>query len=94
MQDILRWHLTAKCESLVKKPLQFFERKLIETRKQSNLMRTIFCISTVAPETNLRTTAVGFTFFATMDLYLQRHGLTTAVHLFSFPDTENTLLRI
>jgi hypothetical protein len=36
----LRKHLTTKHESLVNKPLQFFERKLLEIRKQSNLMRT------------------------------------------------------
>jgi hypothetical protein len=29
-------HLTTKQESLANKPLQFFERKLLEIRKQSN----------------------------------------------------------
>jgi hypothetical protein len=36
----LRMHLTTKHESLSNKQLQFFERKLLEIRKQSNLMRT------------------------------------------------------
>jgi hypothetical protein len=36
----LRKHFTTKHESLANKPLQFSERKQLEIRKQSNLMRT------------------------------------------------------
>jgi hypothetical protein len=42
----LRRHLTTKHESLANKPLQLFERKLLEIRKQSNLMRTAVTTST------------------------------------------------
>jgi hypothetical protein len=42
----LRRHLTTKRESLGNKPLQFFERKQLEIRKQSNLTRTAVTTST------------------------------------------------
>jgi hypothetical protein len=41
-------HFTTKHESLANKPLQFFERKLLEIRKQSNLMTTAVITSTKA----------------------------------------------
>jgi hypothetical protein len=41
-------HLTTKHETLANKPLQFFERKLLEMHKQSNLMRTAVTTSTKA----------------------------------------------
>jgi hypothetical protein len=44
----LRRHLTTKHESLVNKPLQSFERRQPEIRKQLNLMRTAVTTSTKA----------------------------------------------
>jgi hypothetical protein len=44
----LRRHLITKFESLANKPLQLFERKLLEIRKQSNLVRTAVTTSTKA----------------------------------------------
>jgi hypothetical protein len=44
----LRGHLTTKHESLGNKQSQFFERKLLEISKQSNLMRTAVTTSTEA----------------------------------------------